>query len=75
MEWTTPCYVDCLLWVTYKKYFDHLPAKHLPTNFSCTVSKSNIEPLNYMLENYIHSTNREKLIKVTRECIKMCIIT
>ena len=69
MEWTTPCYVDCLLWVTYKKYFDHLPAKHLPTNFSCTVSKSNIIRTIelHVRELYSFKENREKLIKVTRE--------
>ena len=46
-----------------------MPAKHLPTNFSCTVSKSNIIRTIelHVRELYSFKENREKLIKVTRE--------
>lgn len=55
------------------KYFDQTPAKHQPSNFSCTAEV--IEQSNYRLENYIHSMYTEKLIKGCKRINeKMCSI-
>lgn len=55
------------------KYFDQMPAKHQPSNFSCTAEV--IEQSNYRLENYIHSMYTEKLIKGCKRINeKMCSI-
>lgn len=58
------------------KYFDQMPAKHQPSNFSCTAEV--IEQSNYRLENYIHSLDTEKLIKgckrINEKNVQHCII-